>query len=229
MQSEQHREQVLPQGVSAYYQDDSVAIIHGDCREILPLIGRVDLALTDPVWPNALPELIGSADPFALWEATWPLLDADRLIVWLGCQSDPRFLRGMDAGRWPFLRMMYMSRAVPSYNGRALVSGDMAFAFGNWPPSKVGRRVLPGEKRVTSIPSRRIPHPAARNIEHATWLISFWSDAGETVLDPFVGSGTTLVAAKQLGRRAIGIEIDEKFYQIAAQRLAQGTLMVVAE
>lgn len=210
--------------MTPYYDEAGITIYHGDCRDVLPSIGRVDLALTDPVWPNALPELIGSADPFSLWEATWPLIEADRLIVWLGCQSDPRFLRGMGAERWPFLRMMYMSLAVPSYNGRALVSGDIAFAFGNWPPSKLGRRVLPGEKRATSVAGRKPAHPAARNMEHATWLISFWSDEGETVLDPFLGSGTTLIAAKSLNRRAIGIEIEERYCELAVTRLVQETL-----
>lgn len=207
-----------------YYESGGIQIFHGDALEVLPTLERVDRVITDPVWPNALPELIGSDDPFALWEATWPLLDAKSLLVWLGCQSDPRFLRGMPVERWPFLRTIYMSRAVPSYNGRCLVSGDVAFAFGEWPSSREGRRVLPGEKHVTSIPSRKSKHPAARNEEHALWLVSYWSDPGETIIDPFMGSGTTLRAAKDLGRKAIGIEIEERYCEIAAKRLSQEVL-----
>lgn len=207
--------------MTPYYQthDGSVTLYHADCRDVLPTLERVDLVLTDPVWPNALPELIGSSDPFALWESVWPYFDANALVVWLGCQSDPRFLRGMSTERWPFLRTIYMSRAVPSYNGRCLVSGDVAFAFGEWPMSREGRRVLPGEKRVTSIPSRKQAHPAARNEEHAHWLVSFWSDPGDMILDPFAGSGTTLVAAYGLGRRALGVEISEQYAEVAAKRL----------
>jgi len=68
-------------------------------------------------------------------------------------------------------------------------------------------------------------HPATFPIELPKECILTSTKAGETVLDPFMGSGTTLRAAKDLGRRAIGIEIEERYCEIAAKRMAQGVLL----
>lgn len=191
----------------------------GDCLSILPTLGPVDVVVTDPVWPNAHPDLPGSDDPFGLWRTVLSVMPACRtLVVWLGCQSDPRFLCAVPDSL-PFLRMMYLRRAVPSYNGRCLVSGDVAYAFGEWPDSRDGRRVLPGECSVTSIPSLRVDHVCARNQAHANWLIRWWTDPGALVLDPFMGSGTTGVACANLGGRFIGIEIEERYFGIACERI----------
>lgn len=62
-------------------------------------------------------------------------------------------------------------------------------------------------------------HPAPRRLQHLRWLVSKWAEG--TILDPFAGSGTTLLAAKLNGFPAIGIEIEEKYAEIAAKRLAQ--------
>ncbi|HXE85532.1 MAG TPA: site-specific DNA-methyltransferase, partial [Hyphomicrobiaceae bacterium] len=65
-------------------------------------------------------------------------------------------------------------------------------------------------------------HPSPKPLNVVTWLLD--SLPGGSVLDPFMGSGTTLRAAKDLGRRAIGIEIEERYCEIAVQRLAQQVL-----
>jgi DNA modification methylase len=67
-------------------------------------------------------------------------------------------------------------------------------------------------------------HPATYPMEIPCGHISSWTNESETVLDPFLGSGTTLVACKQLGRKGIGIELEEKYCAIAANRLRQEVL-----
>ena len=66
-------------------------------------------------------------------------------------------------------------------------------------------------------------HPTQKPLELMHWCLNFAPNAS-TILDPFMGSGTTLRAAKDLGRKAIGIEIEERYCEIAAKRLAQGVL-----
>lgn len=206
-----------------YYDQDGITIFNADCREVLPFI-ESSIVVTDPVWPNAHPDLRGSENPFRLFrDAIDAMPRMHRLCVWLGCQSDPRFLLAVPS-YMPFLRMCYLRRAVPGYNGRCLVSGDVLYVFGAWPSSQEGRRVLPGEHSVTSKPKLKEDHPAARNLDHARWCVKWFTDATDVVIDPFMGVGTTLVAAKELGRQAIGIELDEKYCAIAVRRLAQGVL-----
>lgn len=67
-------------------------------------------------------------------------------------------------------------------------------------------------------------HPTQKPEALMNQLIADFTDAGEIILDPFSGSGTTLVASKRLGRKAIGIELDERYSEIAARRLSQGAL-----
>lgn len=207
-----------------FHEEPGVTLYCGDARVILPMIDFAETVITDPVWPNAHPELAGADDPLGLFTEAMKLIPwtVRRIIVWLGCQSDPRFLSAVPVA-YPFLRLQYLRRAVPHYNGRCLVSGDVAYVFGEWPTSRPGARVIPGEKwDVTSIPSRRQPHPAARNEDHADYLVKWWPEG--LTLDPFAGTGTTLIACKAQGVAAIGIEIEPRYCEIAVKRLRQEVL-----
>jgi len=220
-----------------YYKDDAVVIYHGDCREILPQL-EVETINTDPVWPNAPKDLklIGANDPYVLFAQMCCAipLTTKRLVVQLGCDSDPRFLLAIPS-RFKFMRVCWLDYAKPNYKGRLLFTGDVAYAFGEWPKSKEGRHVIAGlcssrtdklfERHTGKNKHRHIDnevillHPSPRRLEHVRWLVHQFVD--EQVVDPFLGSGTTLVAAKYLGLKGIGIEIEEKYCEIAAKRCSQ--------
>lgn len=207
-----------------YYEHAGITIYHGDAREVLPQISGFDSVVTDPVWPNnSVPEF-ANIDPWRLMSQVLSLSEAaDRVAIHLGCNSDPRVLTAVPE-RWPFFRSCYLEIARMGYKGRLLMTGDVAYLFGNPPPSVPGAHVIPGRIMDSDSKGKQADHPCPRKISHVQFLVRWWSLPGGTVLDPFIGSGTTLVAAKNLGRRAIGIEIEEKYCEVAARRLAQEVL-----
>jgi site-specific DNA-methyltransferase (adenine-specific) len=209
--------------VNPYYEQDGVTIYHGDCREIGLFLSPADSIITDPVWPNADPRLVGADDPLRLFVESMDVLcgKALRLVIQLGCDSDPRFLTGV-SGYWPFFRVCWLEYVRPNYKGRLLYTGDVAYAFGEPPPSRRGRHVISGRCLQNDSAKVGNGHPCPRQLAHAKWLVQQFANG--TVLDPFCGSGTTLVAAKEAGYEAIGIEIEERYCEIAANRLSQGFL-----
>jgi len=205
-----------------YYEHAGITIYHGDCREILPSIGGVQSLITDPIWPGC-ENVFPGVDAFALLADSLALVNSDRVAVHLGCDSDPRFLLAVP-DRWKFFRVCTLDIARVGYKGRLLMTGDNAYLFGEPPASRHGAHVIPGRMIDSDSGGKQPGHPCPRKLNHAGWLVRFWSAPDDTVLDPFVGSGTTLVAAKNLGRKAIGIEIEEKYCEIAANRLSQEVL-----
>jgi len=213
------------------WPDDFIdKVICGDCLKIMEEIPdkSIDLILTDPVWPNALKSLAGADDSYSLFAAAAKhfLRLSDRLVVHLGCTSDPRFLLPIPK-ELPFIRICWLRYSFPSFRGRILVGSDVAYAFGIPPKSWPGHHLLPGECSGNSsknIEIKKKIHPAIRNLSHVKYLVDKFSLPGDLILDPFAGSGTTVLAAKDLKRRFIAIEIEQKYCSIAEERLAQGVL-----
>ena len=221
--------------MTPYYDEDGITLYHGDAREILGQIDdHGDTCITDPVWPNSV--FPGVLDPVDLSASVFDQLQVDRLVVHLGCSSDPRFLLSVPS-RFPYLRTCWLRYARPSYRGRILIGSDVAYAFGSAPGVRPGRRLLAGETcacdnskkpyHTHSGPGEitdwsQVPHPAPRRLEHVQFLVSVFSDSA--VIDPFCGIGTTLLACKQLRVRCTGIEITERYCEIAVDRLRQGVL-----
>src|SRR3990172_8229433 len=215
-----------PTGVKPYYLDDHCCIIHGDCREILPHVSA-DVLVTDPPWPMAAEVVSRNQESFALMEAAagWAAENADRLIIHLSTLTDPRWLLCVPLSL-PFLFVRWLDYARPAYRGRVL-SADVAYVFGaSYPSPAQSGHMLPGRTMACDARDKRGrgvgDHPCPRKLEHAKWLVGWYG--GELNLDPFAGSGTTLLASKVLGRKAIGIEIEERYCEIAARRCAQEVL-----
>lgn len=206
--------------MTPYYQDNAVTIYHGDCREILPTLGPAVL-VTDPVWPNASVEIEGHGRAEELFSEMWAAGNFYRAAVQIGCDTPPFFCACITL---PFFRHCWLKIARVGYKGRLLVTGDVAMLFGEPPPSKLGARVIPGEFMDADSNGKQADHPCPRKLAHVRWLVNWWTEQIDLVLDPFMGSGTTLRAAKDLGRKAIGIEIGERYCEIAAKRMSQEVL-----
>ncbi len=209
-----------------YYVEDAVIIYCGDCREILPKIPdkSIDLVLTDPPYgvgieyglytddqetlkqmiPEFLPQLkrIGHA----------VLLTSGVLNQWLYPQPD-----------W------VLAWFIPTTN-----SGSSSWGFSCWQPILAygaDPYLANGKGRqmdIIAINSKRLigfKHPCAKPDDVWSLLMLRGSiKKGDLILDPFLGSGTTAVCAKKLGRKCIGIEIEEKYCKIAVERLRQSVM-----
>ncbi len=205
-------------------------IICGDSLKILKTFPdqSVDTIITDPVWPNALPSLRGSKNPWEVFRKAAKEFAriARTVVVQLGCTSDPRFL-GSIPKSLPYIRTMWLRYCFPSYRGRILIGSDVAYVFGRL-PQRQENKLIPGEIISNGyngpITRKRRKHPTPRRIDHVLGLVKYFSNPGEMVLDPFAGVGTTLIAAKYLGRKFIGIELEEKYCDIAREGLRQELL-----
>lgn len=202
-----------------YYEHSGITIFHGDARDFDFHPGCI---ITDPVWPNCPADLLpGSDDPYRLF-SEWCRHQCDmgkRATFILRHDSDPRILAPVPM---IFARISILPYVMPGYIGRWLGGDELAYSFGKPIERKDGQIVIPG--RAPSVqPDGRAAngHPCSRSLSHMEFLVRWWSEPHETVLDPFCGSGTTLQACANQGRKAIGIEIEEKYCEIAAKRLVQ--------
>ena len=203
--------------------DGQVRLILGDCREVIPTLGKVDAVVTDPVWPNAPAGLISGSDrPFELFAEFCGLIpdSVKRLAIEMRNDSDPRFLACVP-GRFGFIQVMWCQYAMPGYLGRVLGGNETVYVYGSPIVSQEGRRVIPSVSPKAQ-PGDRPPngHPCSRALVHQEFVVNWCSDEGETILDPFCGSGTTGVAAVKLGRKFIGIEIEPRYFDIACRRIS---------
>ena len=222
--------------MTPYYSDSLVTIWHGDCREILPCIDPVDLLITDP--PYNYGKQYGLHDDsmpqsdFDSWLTETFRQAADRLkdggMVYFTCST--QMMRLCES--WEFLRfrqwlVWHRPNLVNIHAHSDWKQTWEPIYFGGKGAFRTTKGVFP-DSAVFTVPTPQTNFAEGRFhvCQRPVRLISAWlaRSPGDVVLDPFAGSGTTLVAAKNLGRKAIGIEIEERYCEIAAKRCAQEML-----
>ena len=198
----------------------------GDCLEIIPQVtSSVDAVVTDPVWPNNSVEEFAHIEPYDLFKNAWKLVertdrmfDLKRAIIQLGCDSNPSILFHI---LLPFFRIVWLEYAVPGHKGRLLNSGDVAYLYGVPPKAIPGKKLISEKCISTNNFGKETEHPCPRKLEHVKWLVYQFTELNDVVLDPFMGSGTTGVACieQEHKRKFIGIEINEKYFDVACKRI----------
>ena len=212
------------------YEDKYTVIYNADCREVLPSLPKVDLVLTDP--PYLLNMGKGGGGELGSRKArenTRGFTDSgfdtsilDLFDNWfcfcprLGLQE---VISKAVNGKWNLITWC-KPNPIPTFNNTYL--SDVEYCVHKWSKG----RLFGGYKdkscfSVLANSEKETNHPNEKPLKLMAKLLNLGSEKGDTILDPFMGSGTTLRAAKDLNRKAIGIELEEKYCEIAAKRLSQ--------
>ena len=215
-----------------YYENDGITLYHGDCREILPELQAesFDMVLTDP------PYLVSYS---GRWGSDWGVIEGDSDQSWvlpvyreLWRTLKPDALCATFYG-WPSADVFFDAWSLVGFRPVSvlvLIKGrwglgyftraqhEQAYLLAKGSPKKP--QVAISDVLVWDDISQQV-HPNQKPLGVISRLISTYSIEDASILDPFCGSGTTLVAARNLARRVVGIEIEERYCELAARRLSQ--------
>ena len=240
-----------------YYDEGGIQIFHGDCREILPHLPKVDLVLTDPPYGTTACKWDSIIPIEPMWEQLKRIIKPNGAIVMTASQPFTSALV-MSNIRWFKYEWIWQKDGGSNFatvkyqpmkeHENILVFGEGKLTYNQQKQERIGSRKGKTTKTVDSgrensvygsqdgcgaldVPELRCPssvqriqrerglHPTQKPVALMEYLIKTYTNEGDTVLDFTMGSGTTLVAAKNLGRKAIGIEIEQKYCDIAVDRL----------
>ncbi|MGV8973152.1 MAG: DNA-methyltransferase [Rhodoglobus sp.] len=227
-----------------YYEDDSVTLYLGDCRDVFASLAdlSVDAVITDPPYTERTHGMAktnagaGHGVKAVKFEA---LTDADLRSMLVECgrvtrrwvvanldyrhafQADidpPEGLRVLRIGVWVKTNPMpQISADRPGQGWEAIAYMHRADTKPSWTGGgRHGNYLLPVQQNAG--------HPTVKPLSMVADWVRRFTNPGDTILDPFAGSGTTLRAAKDEGRKAIGVELDERYCEVIAKRLSQDCL-----
>lgn len=218
--------------IAPYYTDEFVTIYHGDNRDVLPHLPVADVCITDP--PYAEQTHTG-----ARTNINMPLIDFDAITMddvytlfallrvkrWYVATMDWRHIAHLEQAPpmgWRFVRFGIWDKpnGAPQFTGDRPAAGWEGIAIlhtlgGRMQWNGGGHRAVYRYNKING------EHKTEKPLAFAEKLVTQYSNAGELIIDPYCGTGTTLDAARRLGRRAIGIEMDERWCEAAAKRVAQ--------
>jgi site-specific DNA-methyltransferase (adenine-specific) len=228
--------------VKPYYEHGGIVIYHGDALDVLPSLSGVDAVVSDPPYflpaqhyctRKTFPRSLCDLSMLEHFLRDWFALCASAL------KSTGVFYVFCDGQSYPvFFPLIYqhVRRVVPlvwdkqvSFNGYSWRHQHELILFAEMdkaPSVKTGDGDIL-KCRAVAVGDRE--HPAEKPVELLARLIEKSTNRGDLVLDSFVGSGATLIAAAKLGRRGIGIDREERYCEIAAKRLQQEVLPLTVE
>ena len=211
--------------MTPYYEHGGITIYHGDCRDVLPSLEKFDLLLTDPPYGIGAAKAGyygegGLAPQRNYGDSAWDdspvneelILEAIRMcshaIVWGG-------------HHYPMLP----ARCYLVWDKQVPDSLDYSHAELAWTNlDKAVRMIRHQWQGFLRAEKEYRCHPTQKPLAVMKWSIQKVGEECNSILDPFMGSGTTLRAAKDLGRQAVGVEIEEHYCEVAAKRMEQGVL-----
>lgn len=222
--------------VRPYYDDGTCTIYYGDCREVLPQLPSPALVIADPPYAARTPNGVGRTPNYASrgrggGRKRWPSVDHPAIA---GDREhfDPTHLlsypRLVLFGANHYADRLPVSQSWLVWDKRDGVASDSnadcEMAWTNLGgPARLYRHLWRGLCRASEA-GERVVHPTQKPVALMAWIIANWTQPGDLILDPYMGSGPVLRAAKDLGRRAIGIEVEERYCEVAARRLGQEVL-----
>jgi DNA modification methylase len=203
---------------------EGVTLYLGDCREILPTLGKVDAVVTDP--PYGIKEARSGNSSRSKLAQSKDYGDSQ----WDDRPIDAELMTAVKAaGRWQIIfgGNYYDAPASSCWLVWDKLNGENDFADCElaWTnlPKAVRRIQFRWHGMIRQNNEARGDHPTQKPVGVMDWAIGNLPDGVVTILDPFMGSGTTGVAAVQLGRKFIGIEIEPKYFDIARRRISEAT------